>query len=352
MRERVKSVRPAKGNILLTGGAGFIGSHVAADLMARGHRVVILDSFATSQPAVIARLERLGFGAPDVVRGDVRDEALLDRLFATRRIGSVVHLAGLKAVADSVADPLGYFDVNVGGTLTLLRAMQRHGVLRFVFSSSATVYADPGPRMREDAPLGALNPYGRSKLMVERMLSDLAASDPRFAAISLRYFNPVGSHPSGLLGEDPRLPPSNLFPCLSRAVLGTGPRLRVFGTDWPTPDGTGVRDYIHVSDLAAGHVAALERIGGAAFAGRHVPINLGTGEGYSVFEAIAAIRAVSGRDVPYDLAPRRPGDAAECTADPGLAAQMLDWRARLGLEDMARDHWAFAARGADTARSA
>ena len=352
MRDRGQSVRPFKGDVLLTGGAGFIGSHVAAELMARGYRVVILDSFLTSQPAVITRLERLGFGAPDLVSADVRNARALERLFATRRIGAVVHLAGLKAVAESVADPLGYFDVNVNGTLALLQAMRRHGVGRLVFSSSATVYAEPGAGVTEDAPLGALNPYGRTKLTVERMLADHAVAEPGFAAISLRYFNPVGGHPSGLLGEDPRQAPTNLFPCISRAVLGTGPRLKVFGTDWPTPDGTGVRDYIHVTDLARGHVAALERIGSEEFAGRHVPVNLGTGRGYSVLEAIAAIREVSGREVPFDLAPRRPGDAAECTADPSLAARLLGWRSELGLAEMARDHWAFASRTTRPARAA
>jgi len=330
------------GAVLLTGGAGFIGSHVAAELMARGRRVVILDSFLTSHPGVIARLERLGHGQPELVTADIRNARALDRLFATRRIGAVVHLAGLKAVGESVTDPLGYFDVNVAGTLTLLRAMQRHGVRDIVFSSSATVYAAPGAGVTENAPLGALNPYGRSKLMVERMLGDLAAAGGGVSAISLRYFNPVGAHPGGLLGEDPRLPPTNLFPCISRAALGTGGWLKVFGTDWPTPDGTGVRDYIHIMDLARGHAAALERIGEAGFAGRHVPVNLGTGRGYSVLEAIAAIERASGRAVPHDLAPRRPGDAAECTADPGLALGLLGWRAELGLDEMARDHWAYA----------
>ena len=330
------------GAVLLTGGAGFIGSHVAAELLARGHRVVILDSFLTSHPGVIGRLERLGHGAPELISADIRNLRALDRLFATRPIAAVVHLAGLKAVGDSVRDPLGYFDVNVTGTLTLLQAMLRHGVGRFVFSSSATVYAEPGAGVTEDAPLGALNPYGRSKLTVERMLADLAAAEPGFAAISLRYFNPVGAHASGLLGEDPRLPPTNLFPCISRAVLGTGAPLRVFGDDWPTPDGTGVRDFIHVADLAEGHVAALERIGDDGFRGRHTPINLGTGQGYSVRAAIAAVERVSGRSVPWEMAPRRPGDAAECTADPGLAHRLLGWHARRGLEEMARDHWAFA----------
>lgn len=333
------------GAVLLTGGAGFIGSHVAAELLERGHDVVILDSFLTSTPGVLARLERLGRGKPDLVTGDVRSPRTLTQLFRSRRIAAVVHLAGLKAVADSFVDPLEYYDVNVTGTLTLLRAMQRHRVSNFVFSSSATVYANPGPRMTEDAALGAINPYGRTKLMVERMLTDLAAADPAFRAISLRYFNPVGGHPSGLLGEDPRTPPSNLFPCISRAILGTGPRLSVFGTDWPTADGTGVRDYIHVCDLARGHVAALERIGAPEFAGRNTAINLGTGRGYSVREAIAAMAAVSGRAVPHDLAPRRPGDAAECTADPALASRLLGWRATRGLAEMAQDHWAFAAAG-------
>jgi UDP-glucose 4-epimerase len=253
-----------------------------------------------------------------------------------------VHLAGLKAVGESVADPLRYYDVNLGGAVSLLAAMRRHGVGRLAFSSSATVYAAPGPRIAEDAPLGALNPYGRSKLMIERVVDDLCAAAPDFAAVSLRYFNPVGAHPSGLIGEVPNGTPNNLFPYIARVAAGLSDRLRVFGADWPTPDGSGVRDYIHVMDLAEGHLAALRLLmGPQAQRGRHLAVNLGTGRGYSVFEAAAAFGAAAGVDIPLAVTARRPGDAAECTADPSRAAELLGWRATRGLAQMCADHWAF-----------
>jgi UDP-glucose 4-epimerase len=328
--------------ILATGGAGFIGSHVCAALMEAGWSVVVLDSFVNSSPEVVTRLNALGHGTVALTEGDVRDAALLDHVFSTYDIAAVVHLAGLKAVGESVAAPLIYYEANVGGAVALLDAMKRHDVRRLVFSSSATVYAEPGGNVPETAPLGALNPYGRSKLFIERILDDVAASDPHFAAISLRYFNPVGAHPSGLLGEEPRGAPTNLFPWIAQVAAGQRPALRVFGDDYDTPDGSGVRDYIHVVDLARGHRAAIERLmEDDALCGANTPVNLGTGRGYSVFEAARAFGAASGRPIPLEIAPRRPGDAAECTADPSKAARLLGWRAEHGLAKMCADHWAF-----------
>jgi UDP-glucose 4-epimerase len=327
---------------LLAGGAGYIGAHVCAVLLAEGWDVVLLDDFSNAPRDALARIEAIGLGRPRLWRGDLRDGALLDRLFAVERPDAVVHLAGLKAVGESVADPLRYYDVNLGGAVSLLAAMRRHGVGRLAFSSSATVYAAPGPRIAEDAPLGALNPYGRSKLMIERVVDDLCAAAPDFAAVSLRYFNPVGAHPSGLIGEVPNGTPNNLFPYIARVAAGLSDRLRVFGADWPTPDGSGVRDYIHVMDLAEGHLAALRLLmGPQAQRGRHLAVNLGTGRGYSVFEAAAAFGAAAGVDIPLAVTARRPGDAAECTADPSRAAELLGWRATRGLAQMCADHWAF-----------
>jgi UDP-glucose 4-epimerase len=328
--------------VLATGGAGFIGSHVAAVLLDAGFGVMILDSFANAHPSVIARLEALGPGRVRLAQGDVRDGRLLDSALRAVPVSAVIHLAGLKAVGESVAEPVRYYDVNLGGAVALLAAMERHGVRRLVFSSSATVYAAPGLLTPETAPLGALNPYGRTKLHTEHLLTDAVAADPALAAISLRYFNPVGAHPSGLLGEAPRGVPGNLFPLIAQAAAGQRPTLTVFGGDWPTPDGTGVRDYIHVMDLARGHLAAVRAlIERGDFVGRHTPINLGTGRGASVLEAVAAFEAASGRRVPLAFAPRRAGDAAACTADPTLARQLLRWSAEHDLARMCSDHWGF-----------
>lgn len=328
--------------ILATGGAGFIGSHVCAELMAAGYGVVILDSFVNAQPSVVDRINGLGHGQALLAQGDVRDARLLDHVFRSRPIAAVVHLAGLKAVGESVAAPLRYYEANVGGAVALFEAMNRHGVRRLVFSSSATVYAEPGPHIPETAALGALNPYGRTKLFIERIIDDIAASDPRFAAISLRYFNPVGAHPSGLLGEEPRGAPSNLFPWIAQVAAGLRPALRVFGDDYETPDGSGVRDYIHVVDLARGHRAAIDRLmGDEGFAGENTAINLGTGRGYSVFEAARAFGEAAGRAIPVEVVPRRAGDAAACTADPSKALRLLGWRAQFGLARMCADHWRF-----------
>jgi UDP-glucose 4-epimerase len=329
--------------ILLTGGAGFIGSHVVVELLAAGYGVVILDDFSNSSPDAVDRIAAIGVGTPTLVRADVRDHRALDSVFEAGEIAAVVHFAGLKAVGESVADPLRYFDVNLGGAVALLQAMQRHKVGRLVFSSSATVYGAPqSVPIREDAPLSALNPYGRTKLIIERMLDDLVVADPEFAAVSLRYFNPVGAHASGLIGENPRDIPNNLFPFVAQTAAGLRDRVRVFGDVYPTPDGTGVRDYIHVVDLARGHLAALDYVLAEPGArGRNLPVNLGCGRGYSVLEAIAAFSRAAGRAIPFEIVAPRPGDVAECVADPSRAAELFGWSATRGIEEMCVDHWAF-----------
>jgi UDP-glucose 4-epimerase len=328
---------------LATGGAGFIGSHVTVALLEAGHEVTVLDDFSNARPSVIDRIGALAPRPPALVVGDVRDPAALEAAFGAGPVDAVVHLAGLKAVGESVADPLRYADVNVGGAVALLRAMQARGVRRLVFSSSATVYGAPERNpISEDAPLGPLNPYGRTKLIIERIIDDLVAADPRFAAISLRYFNPVGAHASAMIGENPRDVPNNLFPFVAQTAAGVRDRIRVFGADYPTPDGTGVRDYIHVVDLAAGHLAAIDRLlADEGFSGRNLPLNLGCGRGYSVLEAIAAFSRAVGRPIPHEIVARRPGDAAVCVADPARAAAVLGWRALRGIDEMCRDHWAF-----------
>ncbi len=334
------------GTVLATGGAGFIGSHVVVELLASGRRVVILDDFSNATPDAVDRINAIGVGSAELVRGDVRDAALLDGLFARYEIGAVVHLAGLKSVADSVREPLRYYDVNVGGAVALFAAMLRHGVERLVFSSSATVYGTPQANpIPEDAPLAALSPYGRTKLFIEQIIGDLVIAEPRFAAVSLRYFNPVGAHASGLIGENPQGTPNNLVPFIAQTAAGLRDKVHVFGADYPTPDGTGVRDYIHVVDLAQGHVAALEfLLGDETARGRNLPINLGRGRGASVLEAIAAFSRAAGREIAYEIAPRRPGDVAECVADPTRAATLLGWRALRDLDAMCADQWAFQCR--------
>jgi len=331
-----------RGAILVTGGAGFIGAHVAAALTEAGFGVVILDNFENAERDVADRLAAMGLARPEVVEADVRDAGALDRLFAARRIDAVAHLAGKKAVGESVADPLLYYSANLTGAMTLLEAMARHGVRRLAFSSSATVYGAPERLpIDEGAALGPDNPYGRTKLMIEQMIGDLAVADPGFAAISLRYFNPVGAWRGGLIGERPKGTPNNLFPYIAQTAAGERAQVSVFGADYPTPDGTGVRDYIHVVDLARGHVAALTRLLAADAEPGHRAINLGTGRGYSVLEALAAFGRACGREVPHAIVARRPGDVAACVADPSLAERLLGWRAELGLDDMCADHWAF-----------
>jgi len=324
-------------NILVTGGAGYIGSITTLQLLEAGHDVVVLDNLCNAKPGVLDRITRLAGRAPVFVQGDVRDTALLRELMPAHGVEAVMHFAGLKAVGESVRLPLDYFDNNVQGSLSVLRAMGDSGVRTLVFSSSATVYGqtDEMP-LREDAPTGAVNPYGRSKLMVEQMLADLAAADPAWSLCALRYFNPVGAHPSGQLGEDPQGIPNNLMPYIAQVAVGRLERLQVFGQDYPTADGTGVRDYIHVQDLARGHLAALNHMHGRP--GWHV-FNLGTGRGNSVLEVLTAYEAASGRAIAHAFAPRRPGDVAQSWACPARAERELGWRAELGLADMCADSW-------------
>jgi UDP-glucose 4-epimerase len=324
--------------ILVTGGLGYIGSHSCLAFAEAGHALVIVDNLANSKRAVFDRLRSL---APQAALAfhecDLRDAAALDRVFASAQVSAVVHFAGLKAVGESVEKPLAYYDNNVGGSLRLLEAMARHSVRRVVFSSSATVYGEPEVLpIPESHRLAPTSPYGRTKLVIEYLLADQAASDPGFHYAALRYFNPTGAHPSGRLGEDPRGIPNNLFPYISQVAIGRRPALRVWGTDYPTPDGTGVRDYIHVVDLAAGHVAALAYLEREK---RSLTVNLGTGRGYSVLEAARAFERASGRPIAVELAERRPGDVAACFADPALAASALGWRARFDLDAMCRDVW-------------
>ena len=323
--------------ILVTGGAGYIGCHTCVQLLERGHQLVIVDNFANSSPAVLQRLRAVTGVSPAAHRLDLRDQAALSTLFATYRFDAVVHFAALKAVGDSCARPLDYFDNNISGTIALLQAMKAAGVRHLVFSSSATVYGNPDHvPVREDARLQVTNPYGRTKLVVEQLLEDLCHADESFRVGNLRYFNPVGAHESGLIGEDPGGIPNNLMPYVCQVAVGRRERLQVFGGDYPTVDGTGVRDYIHVTDLARAHVDALE------YLERHdqtFTVNLGTGRGVSVLELVRAFERASGRLVPYDVVARRPGDVAEVYADPTLAEQLLGWRAELDVDAMCRDAW-------------
>jgi len=323
--------------ILVTGGTGYIGSHTCVAFAQAGQDVVILDNLSNSRASVIDRLEAICGKRPQFIRGDVRDAALLDRVFAGHPIRAVIHFAGLKAVGESVEKPLEYYDNNVRGTLELLAAMRRAGIRTLVFSSSATVYGDPASvPIREDFPLSVTNPYGRSKLIIEDILADLDHAEPGWRIARLRYFNPVGAHESGLIGEDPQGIPNNLMPYIAQVAIGRREFLSVFGNDYSTADGTGVRDYIHVVDLAAGHVAALNYLDGK---GGLLTVNLGTGQGYSVLEMAKAFEQASGRPVPYRFAPRRPGDIAQCWADPALAHKLLGWKATRGLEAMCADAW-------------
>jgi UDP-glucose 4-epimerase len=324
-------------SILVTGGAGFIGSHTVVELLRANLQVVIIDNLCNSSPVALERIAAITGRVPDFVQADIRDQATLQRVFGDYHPEAVVHFAGLKAVGESVERPLDYYQNNVCGTAILCEAMAEAGVKNLVFSSSATVYGDPASNpIREDFPTGATNPYGRSKLMVEEMLRDLQLSDPEWRIALLRYFNPVGAHPSGLIGEDPQGVPNNLFPFVSQVAIGARERLQVFGDDYPTPDGTGVRDYIHVVDLAKGHLRALE------WTARQPGLlccNLGTGQGYSVLELVEAFTRVNNVQVPYQVVARRPGDIAACYADPSLAASELNWRAEHGLAEMCRDGW-------------
>jgi UDP-glucose 4-epimerase len=347
-------------NLLITGGAGFIGSHTCLVLLEAGHQLVVLDSFANSSPESLRRVRELAGPAAGerllLVEGDIRRAPDLERAFTAistaaaasgeaasgeaTGIDAVIHFAGLKAVGESVAKPLLYWDVNVAGSCALLAAMRQHDCRTIVFSSSATLYGMPETvPIPETAPIQPINPYGHTKTAVEKLLASLAASEPGWRIGCLRYFNPVGAHPSGRIGEDPNGIPNNLFPFVSQVAVGRRPKLQVFGGDWPTPDGTGVRDYIHVMDLAEGHRAALDVL--LAEEPQLLCVNLGSGTGNSVLEVVTSFEAASGRAVPYQVVERRAGDAAITVADPSLAAERLGWRTRRGLADICRDGWAW-----------
>ncbi|MEN0676860.1 UDP-glucose 4-epimerase GalE [Plesiomonas shigelloides] len=324
--------------ILVTGGAGYIGSHTVLELLNSGNNdVVIIDNLCNSSRESLRRVEALTGRSVTFYEADVCDRSALQTIFAQHAIDAVIHFAGLKAVGESTQIPLKYYQNNIAATLVLCEEMERAGVFRLVFSSSATVYGDPHTvPIQEHFPTSATNPYGRSKLMVEEMLRDIVAADPRWSVVLLRYFNPVGAHISGQIGEDPNGIPNNLLPYIAQVAIGRLKQLSVFGNDYPTPDGTGVRDYIHVVDLSLGHLKALQYI-----ADRHgvFTFNLGTGQGYSVLEMVKAFEQASGRAVPYQVVARRPGDIAVCYAEPDLAAQELGWRAERGLPEMMADTW-------------
>ncbi|MGL4257262.1 MAG: UDP-glucose 4-epimerase GalE [Microbacterium sp.] len=324
--------------VLLTGGAGYIGAHTAVALIEAGHDVLVVDDLSGTSAEAVARIERITGASVPLLVADVRDREVLSAFVREHApVDAVIHLAGLKAVGDSVAQPVRYYDVNLGTSITLLEVMAAEGIRTVVFSSSATVYGTPEHLpLSEESPTGIdlANPYGKTKRIIEEILSDAAAADPGLSAVSLRYFNPVGAHPSGLIGEDPHGIPNNLMPFVSRVAIGALPEVSVFGTDYDTPDGTGLRDYIHVTDLAAGHVAALER----AEAGYEV-YNLGTGKPVSVLELIAAFERASGREIPRRLTARRPGDVAASYCDPGKAERALGWSTRLTIDDACRDYW-------------
>lgn len=324
--------------ILVTGGAGYIGSHTCVELLSAGFDVIVVDNLCNSKPEALRRVEAIaGRKLTAFHEVDIRDKDAMRALFRAHAIDSVIHFAALKAVGESVAKPLLYYDNNIAGTVALAEVMAEAGVKSLVFSSSATVYGDPASvPIREDFPTGPTNPYGRTKWMMELVLSDLAAADPAWRVALLRYFNPVGAHASGRIGEDPNGLPNNLMPFVSQVAVGRLPRLRVFGGDYATPDGTGVRDYIHVVDLAVGHVAAVRRL---AERPGVLTVNLGTGRGYSVIEVVRAFEKASGRPVPYDIAERRPGDIAQCYAEPVLAERELGWRASRGIDEMCADAW-------------
>lgn len=323
--------------VLVCGGAGYIGSHTITELVARGHDILVLDNFSNASPQVLEHLQRVTGQTIAHARADVRDAAALTQVFGRFLPDVVIHFAALKSVDESCRLPLDYFDNNIGGTVTLLRVMRDFGVRRLVFSSSATVYGVPDESpIREDAPLRVTNPYGRTKLVMEELIGDLCSADPGFVAALLRYFNPVGAHPSGQLGEDPIGPPNNLMPYICQVAAGRRPYLNVFGNDYATVDGTGVRDFIHVMDLARAHVDALDYL---STQNRSLTLNLGTGQGYSVLEVVRAFEQASGRSIPTQIRLRRPGDVATCYADPGLAARTLGWQATKGLDAMCRDAW-------------
>ena len=326
--------------ILVTGGAGFIGTHTCVELLNAGEEIVVFDNFHNSKMAAVEAVKKLTGCDFKFYEADMLDADAMERIFAENNITEVIHFAGLKAVGESVAKPLEYYHNNITGTLVLLYTMRRHGCKRFVFSSSATVYGSPkSVPIREDFPLSTTNPYGSTKLMIENILRDLYAADPTWSIALLRYFNPVGAHESGLLGEDPNGIPNNLMPRLLDVAMGKTAAITVYGDDYPTKDGTGVRDYIHVVDLAKGHLAAIAKVRAEQKCDAY---NLGTGKGYSVFDIIHALEKACGKEIPYTVTPRRPGDVAQCYADPAKAKAELGWTAKLGIDEMCRDAWNFA----------
>lgn len=331
--------------ILTTGGAGYIGSHTIIELANEGYEAVVIDDFSNSSAEALRRVERILGHEVIFYEGDVRDEALLERIFTEHEIEAVIHFAGFKAVGESVSKPVEYYDNNLMSTLALAKVMNKHNVKKIVFSSSATVYGDPASvPIREDFPLSCTNPYGWTKLMNEQILSDIHVSDPEWSIMLLRYFNPIGAHESGTIGEDPKGIPNNLMPFIAQVAVGKLEKLHVFGDDYDTVDGTGVRDYIHVVDLAKGHVAAinyaLEHTGVEA-------VNLGTGNGYSVLQLAKAFEEASGKQIPYVIDPRRPGDIASCYADPAKAHTLLNWSAEKGIDEMCRDSWRWQSQNPD-----
>ena len=334
-------------NVLVTGGAGYIGSHTVIELLNAKHEVIIVDNFSNSSPEVLSRIEKITGQKPKLDEGDVQDKALLDKIFKDNQIDVVMHFAGLKAVGESVRQPLAYYRNNIDSTLSLLEAMDQHKVKKLIFSSSATVYGNPDVlplRETSQAGLGIANPYGQTKYMIEQILSDLAASDPSWQIIALRYFNPVGAHLSGLIGEDPQDIPNNLLPYVAQVAVGKLDKLKVFGSDYATHDGTGVRDYIHVVDLAKGHVAALEHLRPGDKIGVY---NLGTGKGSSVLQVIKAFEEASGKTIPYEIVGRRPGDATMSYADVSKAKTVLKWRTTKTLADACADSWRWQSQNPD-----
>ncbi len=331
--------------VLVSGGAGYIGSHTVVQLVAAGHDVLIVDNFANSRPTVVARLEALTGAHLPVHAFDLRDHDKTERLFADEPIDAVIHFAGLKAVAESVDKPLEYYENNLGTTFSLVRAMRRHNVRKLVFSSSATVYDGNEPPFTEDMPTAASNPYGWTKVMIEQILRDVAHAEPSWRIALLRYFNPVGAHASGTIGEDPQGIPNNLMPFIAQVAVGRRDKLKVFGGDYPTPDGTALRDYIHVEDLVAGHLAALDQLGRTDAAVS--TWNLGTGVGTSVLEVVHAFERAIGRELPYEIVERRAGDLPAAFADPSLANHELGWRAQRTIDDMCADAWRWQSQNPD-----
>jgi UDP-glucose 4-epimerase len=336
--ERLRGGAASKGTVLVTGGAGYIGTHCAVSLIAAGYEVMILDNFCNSSPKSLERVAEItGVKIENCFHVDIRDSAALDKVFSENKIDSVIHCAGLKAVGESVREPISYYENNFVGALNLIKSMGKNGCKSIVFSSSACVYGNPHKvPITEDFPLSCTNPYGRTKLFIEEMLRDVAKADPEWKIINLRYFNPVGAHPSGKIGEDPSGIPNNLMPYVAKVAVGKLEKLTVFGDDYPTPDGTGVRDYIHVMDLAEGHVAAVDKLPDIK---GEVVYNLGTGHGYSVLDMVKAMKDAAGKEIPYSIGPRRPGDVASCYADPAKAKKELGWEAVKGVKEMCEDTW-------------